>query len=119
MEKDAICAMALIKPSSDDTAVGNVVLFTELKFMHILDNYGHSITKSLSIDVVAHEVFAFGSYPANYSIVCVGRSSTVLIIENVPANKLRVIKGRSISRRRLSAVSSITLSYTYSPIIRL
>jgi hypothetical protein len=80
VEKDAICAMTVIKPSSDDTAVGNVVLFTELKFVHILDIYGHSITKSLSIDVVAHQAFAFGSYSNSYSIVCVGRSNTVLII---------------------------------------
>lgn len=75
--------MAVIKPSTDDTAVGNVVLFTELKFMHILDVYGHSIVKTASIDVVVHQAFAQGNYQSNYTIVGVGRGNSVLIIENV------------------------------------
>lgn len=51
--------------------------------MHFLDNFGHSILKTMNIDVVAHQAFAIGSYPDSYTVVCVGRCNNVCIIENV------------------------------------
>jgi hypothetical protein len=92
--------MAVIRPVADDTAVGNLVLLTELKMMHVLDVYGHAIVKSFNIDVVAHEAFAFGVYPTNYTVVCVGRCNSVLIIENVVIMRFRVNNVHLTSKRK-------------------
>lgn len=88
VERDSICSIAVIK-GPEDTAMGNLVLFTELKCVYFLDVFGHSILKTMHIDDVAHQSFARGSYPKPYTVVCVGRCNTVTIIENVSNSSIQ------------------------------
>ena len=44
--------------------------------MHTLDIYGHSIIKTVNIDIVVHQAFV----GPNQMLVCVGRGNLVLIM---------------------------------------
>jgi hypothetical protein len=63
-EKDAICAVTVMKDSTFKTfgGVGNLVLGTELNRLYILDPYGHKIVHEKIIEFAPCMLFSHGQF---------------------------------------------------------
>ena len=88
--KDAISCIGAIR-QRDVVSVQNLVICTELKQLHILDNFGHIIISTINLGFVGFQVFGEGQLNTNYHIVVVGREETVAVINNVSCYLFRAI----------------------------